>query len=336
MSQGFRCSNAARERGDGLLGTAPMGTCWVLIEHRGGWPINGFDGLDLDWRVRSEVFYAAQALRARILLIRRPGRRTRGGPGVWGVMHLEGPGLLHQMWGAWNDDSDLLEICGALEECRTRVEGTIHAEEAGADRADPTNPPAEAAEHFFVEFEATAAAESPVVLVCAHGQHDVCCAVRGRPVAAALAQRWPELVWECTHVGGDRFAANVLVVPDGVYYGGLDAVSALDVIAGHLSDEISGSHLRGFTDLNPLGQTAVAAVLEAQGPAGRFDYAIGSVASEAGVWTVRVEGRRPALGSFDVRIGVSRTQPHLLTCRGVEPAVANAFSVTAVRPVEAV
>ena len=35
-------------------------------------------------------------------------------------------------------------------------------------------------------------------------------------MAAVLAERWPDLVWECTHVGGDRFAANILVVPDGV------------------------------------------------------------------------------------------------------------------------
>ena len=48
----------------------------------------------------------------------------------------------------------------------------------------------------------------PMLLVCTHGVHDTCCAVRGRPVAAALARRWPEATWECSHVGGDRFAAQ--------------------------------------------------------------------------------------------------------------------------------
>lgn len=62
---------------------------------------------------------------------------------------------------------------------------------------------------------------------------------------------------------------------------------------------------------------------------------IGATTSDAGVWTVRVEGTRPELGVFDVVIGVTRSAPHFLTCRGVERAVANVFSVTEVRPVGA-
>ncbi|WP_453985010.1 sucrase ferredoxin [Brevibacterium casei] len=324
-AQGFRCSTAARERGDGIVGTAPMGTYWVLIEHRGGWPLNGFEGLDIDWRVRSEVFYAAQALRARILLIRRPGKRTRSGPGVWGVMHLESPGRLRQMWGSWNEDADLLDICNALEVCRQRSAESSLAE--AVDLPDVDLPGVDLDETY------DAGLLPPVILVCAHGQHDVCCAVRGRPVAAVLAEQWPDLVWECTHVGGDRFAANILVVPDGVYYGNLDEDTAVEVITGHLADEIDGFHLRGYTDLNSLEQVAVAAVLTARGPAGRFDYAIGGVTSDAGRWTVRVVGLRADLGSFDVEIGVSRGAPNFLTCRGVERAVANVFTVTAVREV---
>ena len=65
------------------------------------------------------------------------------------------------------------------------------------------------------------------MLVCTHGVHDTCCAIRGRPVAAALAAEWPGQVWECSHVGGDRFAPNVVVLPDGFYYGNLDPESAV-------------------------------------------------------------------------------------------------------------
>ena len=49
-----------------------------------------------------------------------------------------------------------------------------------------------------------------LLLVCTHGRHDACCAERGRPFAAALAQVAPEETWEVSHIGGDRFAANVL------------------------------------------------------------------------------------------------------------------------------
>ena len=42
----------------------------------------------------------------------------------------------------------------------------------------------------------------PIILVCTHGVHDTCCALRGRPVAAALSAQWPELVWGVQPCGG--------------------------------------------------------------------------------------------------------------------------------------
>src|SRR4029453_5830608 len=59
------------------------------------------------------------------------------------------------------------------------------------------------------------------------GRHGACCAERGRPVAAALAQAHPEETWEVSHIGGDRFAGNLLVLPNGLYYGRLDPGPAL-------------------------------------------------------------------------------------------------------------
>jgi len=47
----------------------------------------------------------------------------------------------------------------------------------------------------------------------------VCCARLGGPLAQALAARHPGPVWETTHVGGHRFAANLVLLPHGLYYG---------------------------------------------------------------------------------------------------------------------
>lgn len=52
-------------------------------------------------------------------------------------------------------------------------------------------------------------------LVCTNGRRDRCCAELGRPVAAALAARWPEGTWETTHLGGHRFSATLLALPSG-------------------------------------------------------------------------------------------------------------------------
>ncbi|WP_409062943.1 sucrase ferredoxin [Streptomyces sp. SYP-A7185] len=289
----FFCADAARARGDSLAGTAPYGSVWVLVEYRGGWPPNGFDGLDLDPRTKAAVFTAAHAVRARILLIRRHGRHSAAGHRRWAVLRHDDSGGHRQEWGTWSRDQDLAGIVGAL------------------DRPGETGGP-------------------PVVLVCAHGQHDTCCAVRGRPVGRALSERWPHQVWECTHIGGDRFAANVVVAPDGVYYGNLDAVSAVTAVEGHLADRIHADHLRGYTDLFPPQQAAVAAVLQRFGPAGRHDYTVVGTHRDDNCWRIRITGRPPHPAVVDVEVRSHRTPPSQLTCRGLSMSSAAVYEVTAV------
>ncbi|MFD5181650.1 sucrase ferredoxin [Streptomyces sp. NPDC058372] len=290
----FFCADAARRRGDPIAGTAPYGLVWVLIEYRGGWPPNGFDGLDLDPGTKALVHSAAQAVKARILLIRRHGRRTLGGPRRWAVLRYAASGAHRQQWGTWSRDEELAGIVGALG--------------APGELGLP-----------------------PVVLVCAHGLHDTCCAVRGRPVGRALSERRPELVWESTHVGGDRFAANVVVLPDGVYYGGLDAASSVYVVEEHLAGRLHAGHLRGYTDLVPPQQVALAAVLRHFGPAGRHDYTVAETVRLGDHWRVRLLGRPPHPAAVDVEVRSSRTPPRQLTCRGVARSSAVVHEVASLR-----
>lgn len=66
----------------------------------------------------------------------------------------------------------------------------------------------------------------PLYLVCVNGKHDRCCAKFGLPVYRALARWAGEAVWQSSHVGGDRFAANVVCLPSGIYYGHVKAGEA--------------------------------------------------------------------------------------------------------------
>lgn len=294
-AQRFLCADAARARGDALTGTAPYGLVWVLVEYGGAWPANGFDGLALDPGVRTLLFEAARSVRARVLLIRRHGRRDKeAGPRRWAVLRYDGTGGHRQQWGTWEHDEDLARAAAAL----------------GAP-GEPGHPPA--------------------VLVCTHGRHDTCCAVRGRPVARALSERWPDLVWECTHVGGDRFAANVLVAPDGVYYGGLDAPSSVAVVEQHLAGRVHPGHLRGYTDLLPPQQAAVAAVLARFGPAGRHDYTVTGTSRAGPHWLIRVTGPPPHATPYDVEVTAHRAPPNQLTCNGPATSAAVVHEVTSIR-----
>ncbi|RJU02029.1 sucrase ferredoxin [Arthrobacter frigidicola] len=274
----FFCASSARVRGDSMAGTAPNDVVWVLIEYRGRWPFNSFDGLPLEPDTKALVTAAAQAARARVLLVRRHGRRRREGPQRWAVLRQDGSGAHRQLWGSWTREEDLADIAAALS------------------RPGELGHP-------------------PVLLVCAHGLHDTCCAVRGRPVGRALEERWPELVWECSHVGGDRFAANVVVAPDGVYYGGLDAASSVDTVEGHLADSIHAEHLRGYTDLLQPQQAAVAAALERFGPAGRLDYTVAGTTRHGDRWRIRLTAPPPHPAQIDIELRTYRAPPEQLTCR---------------------
>jgi hypothetical protein len=114
--------------------------------------------------------------------------------------------------------------------------------------------------------------EEVLFCVCTHGKHDACCAEKGRPVAAALAQAYPEATWEVSHIGGDRFAGNALVLPYGLYLGRLEPESALAAAADVLGGRLPLDVLRGRSSLpmpaqaaeiallRHLGETAMAAV----------------------------------------------------------------------------
>jgi len=74
------------------------------------------------------------------------------------------------------------------------------------------------------------AREGRKYLVCTNGARDPCCAIRGAAVADALAVARPGAAYESSHLGGHRFAANLLVLPDGLCFGRLDVRSALAVL----------------------------------------------------------------------------------------------------------
>jgi len=98
--------------------------------------------------------------------------------------------------------------------------------------------------------------DDPLWLVCTNGRRDVCCAELGRPVAAALTERWPAETWETTHLGGHRFSATLLALPSGVTLGRLDATNALSACEQILDGGHPTAHSRGRAGLAGRAQVA--------------------------------------------------------------------------------
>jgi hypothetical protein len=83
-------------------------------------------------------------------------------------------------------------------------------------------------------------------LVCTHGKHDPCCARYGRPLFEALSEQLEEeAVWQVTHIGGDRFAGNLVCLPEGIYDGRVEREQTGDVLDNHLAGQIELPHYRG-------------------------------------------------------------------------------------------
>ena len=98
--------------------------------------------------------------------------------------------------------------------------------------------------------------DAPTFLVCTHGRRDPCCAGRGWPVAVALTAELPDQTWQCSHVGGDRFAANVVILPHGLYYGHVTPDDAVAIARGHLEGRVTVASLRGRSTFAPAAQAA--------------------------------------------------------------------------------
>ena len=83
------------------------------------------------------------------------------------------------------------------------------------------------------------------ILLCTHGSRDICCGKFGCPLYKELRQRYatePEgrrlRVWRTSHVGGHRFAPNLMDLPEGRYWGcmGAEALENLVLRNGPVSD----------------------------------------------------------------------------------------------------
>jgi hypothetical protein len=81
-----RCAPSALRRGDIRYGTASPVPRWLLIEQPGGWGVDAVLQSDLDPEVGAALLAKARPAGTRVVLIRRPGRRTRAGRRRWAVV----------------------------------------------------------------------------------------------------------------------------------------------------------------------------------------------------------------------------------------------------------
>jgi hypothetical protein len=217
-------------------GTAARATFFVAVEQPGPWGRDAATESHLPAAVGRSLSASCAERGGRLSLIRRPGLHADAHHGGGHTAYL-----------AWaGTDPWLLRL--TVEDPATLLSLDLDALAAG-DRA-------------AVAISAPGAVPSePVLLVCTNGRRDVCCAVRGRPVALEAAAASPGRVWEASHTGGHRFAPTGVVLPHGATFARLDNDLCGELLEAAGGDEVPAralgpQHDRGRSALEPAAQAA--------------------------------------------------------------------------------
>ena len=206
----FYCSDYSRANEEQLCGTAKPIDVWFLIEHRGKWERDAINSLSPAARAVVQEVYSHYS-RVRFGLIRQTGR-TAGPLTGFLALSRESDARLCRFEIDSLDDLPSTPILRLLAELR-----------------------ASEIEHRKQE----------LFLVCTHGVHDRCCAKFGHALSETMTRIAGGAVWQVSHVGGCRFAPNVICLPDGVVYGRLRELDCPSLITSYAGGLIACSHLRG-------------------------------------------------------------------------------------------
>jgi hypothetical protein len=63
-------------------------------------------------------------------------------------------------------------------------------------------------------------------------------------------------VWQCTHLGGHRFAGTGVSIPYGAYYGRITPQDIPTLVEDYRNDRLTLKNLRGRTSFTPFEQVA--------------------------------------------------------------------------------
>lgn len=283
------CSAASRDREEPLAATASRVERWLLVEHRGAWGPATVPSSRMPQPVARALAETAATAGARLLLVRRPaGVELTPGRQVFAV------------------------------DSRPGSERVLHRHVTADEQLKHLDPPYDGQTAGWADHD------GPLFLVCTHGRHDRCCALRGRPVAQALSRHHPDRTWESSHVGGDRFAANLVVLPEGLYLGRLDALDIGDVVDALAAGRLPAGHVRGRSSLPLPTQAAQQFAREALDCWGTAELVpVGQAGVEPDTWRVHL-----ASPEVEVVVRYDRAgsgERHLLTCTAEEAKAAPVF-----------
>jgi hypothetical protein len=201
----YFCSRRSIEARERIFGTASTAEVWLLLEYNGPWSRDLLPDSQLPAEVKEALAAVVRGDPETRLQFIRNDLRGKAGLSFFLAMSRERRQALYRF--DLDDYRDLLKI-----DLAGLISGAVTDELHLVD--------------------------DPLYLVCVDGKHDKCCAKFGLPTYRAMVRAADQAAWQSSHVGGDRFAANVVCLPSGVYYGHVEPHEAErivhDTTQGHL------------------------------------------------------------------------------------------------------
>jgi hypothetical protein len=289
------CASVSSQSAEPLAATASRIDYWILVEYRGLWDRDVLGGSLLSAELKGHLRGQLRELgNARLLFVKKPERRSYGRRQLFFGTSKPGEERFYQLEFESHDDLLALDFVRAL-----------------SGDAEPGIP-----------------VEHPLLVVCTHGKRDRCCAKFGRPLYDALRREaessW---VWQSTHVGGDRFAGNVVVFPPGLYYGRVEREDVRALLDEHAEGNLLLERYRGRSAYGFAVQAAEHAIRLESELSGIEDLELVDAAESDGTWLVRFRDPAGAVHVVDV-LEERAEEAVYLTCGALTPQHARRYEAT--------
>jgi hypothetical protein len=280
------CADASGAAHEDLAATASRVDRWVLVEYRGYWDRDVLGGSLLSQALKEHLRDQLGKLgHSRLLFVKRPERRSQKRRMLFVGSSRPGEERFYALEFDHHDDLIDYDFASAL---------------LGGDT------PGVPVEH-------------PLFVVCTHGKRDRCCAKYGRPLYDQLKGKVdPQWVWQSTHVGGDRFAGNVVLLPEGLFFGRVGEEGLDPILDDYFEGRVNLERFRGRSAYTFPVQAAELAVREKTGLAGVHDVELVRVSredEERWLVTLRAAGQEFAAEAW----AEQGEEPVYLTCGSVTP-----------------
>ncbi len=296
MSTSYMCSHASTERDEPMLATSSQMGGWLVIEVRGAWGEDALLESALGDHLPATFKNQLKRHQIRAVCVRSHLRSESTDVRLFACATRRPGDRPAVLWR--RDVGSLADVVDAAEDLRVDQSPKSGWEET----------------------------TEKLILVCTNGRHDQCCANLGRPLVRALREsRWASRLWECSHIGGDRFAPNLVMLPDGLYFGRVEPESAPSLLSALDEGRIDLAKFRGRTSFS-LAEQAVEHFVRRDLGIDSMDGLVIERRTSEDSFAVRLDKRR-----VDVRVRrhmVSVTEP--LTCKGKPNQFAPAFTLESI------